>query len=161
MNDECLRIADQLHRAFNGEAWHGPSLQELLRQVKAQEAATHPGGNAHSIWEIVLHIRTWANAALQANRGIPVPASVNDLPLEQDWPPVKEQTAAAWDGAIQQIFAIAQELETVIKTFDEARLRNTVPGRDYNFYFLFHGVVQHSLYHAGQIALLKKMTVGG
>ena len=48
-------------------------------------------------------------------------------------------------------------LGNALETFGDAGLHEKVPGRNYNFYFLFHGVVQHSLYHAGQIALLKKM----
>ena len=97
------------------------------------------------------------HAAVQATRGIPVPPSVNDLPPEQDWSVVKEQTESGWSGAVQQMFAKADEPELAVRTFTDERLRDKVPGRDYSFYFLFHGVVQHSLYHGGQIALLKKM----
>jgi hypothetical protein len=43
-----------------------------------------------------------------------------------------------------------------VEAFSDARLQHTVPGRDYDFYHLYHGIVQHSLYHGGQIALLKK-----
>ena len=156
MNTECLRIADQLHRAFYGEAWHGPSLREVLTGATAERASNHPAGHAHSIWELVLHIRTWTNAGVQAAGGVPVPASVNDLPPEQDWPPVKEKTEAEWKAALEQLFETAKELEGIVRSSNDAWLLETVPGRKYNFYFLFHGIVQHSLYHAGQIALLKK-----
>ena len=40
--------------------------------------------------------------------------------------------------------------------FDPRRLDDTVQGKNYSFYVMAHGVVQHDLYHAGQIALLKK-----
>jgi DinB superfamily len=159
MNTECLYLADQLHRAFHGEAWHGPSLREVLAQVTAEQAASHPAIQAHSIWEIVLHIHTWTHAATESTRGALMPPSVNDLPPEKDWPPVQEKTVTGWKHAIQQMFQAAEELRQAVKTFGDARLQETVPGRNYNFYFLFHGVVQHSLYHAGQIALLKKMLV--
>lgn len=158
MNGECLRIADQLHRAFNGEAWHGPSLREVLTGITAEQAAAHPADNAHSIWELVLHIRTWAHVGVEATRGVPVPASVNDLPAEQDWPLVKEKTDAAWDAAREQMFETAKELEQIVQNRSDSRLQEKVPGRNYNFYLLFHGIVQHSLYHAGQIALLKKIS---
>jgi hypothetical protein len=38
----------------------------------------------------------------------------------------------------------------------DSRLTERVPGKDYDIYFMLHGAVQHALYHAGQIALLKK-----
>jgi len=39
---------------------------------------------------------------------------------------------------------------------DGARLEEITPGTSYSNYVLLHGVIQHDLYHAGQIALLKK-----
>ena len=59
---ETSRIADQLRRAFEGRAWHGPSLFELLRNVGPSTAAAKPLPNAHSIWELVLHIAAWDEA---------------------------------------------------------------------------------------------------
>ena len=60
---EATRIADQLRRAFHGEAWHGPALLELLKGVPSEEAARRPLPKAHSIWEIVLHVGAWENVA--------------------------------------------------------------------------------------------------
>ena len=74
----------------------------------------------------------------------------------QDWPPVTEQTPDAWKAALSRLFQAKDEIAAAIEKFSDARLSEIVPGRKYDFYFLFHGIVQHSLYHAGQIALLKK-----
>jgi hypothetical protein len=49
--------------------------------------------------------------------------------------------------------------DTLVNTaaaLPEARLRERVPGKKYDFYHMLHGVAQHELYHAGQIAILKK-----
>jgi hypothetical protein len=54
--DELPRIVDQLRRAFEGDAWHGPSVLEALTGVNAKMAAAKPIPTAHSIWEIVEHI---------------------------------------------------------------------------------------------------------
>ncbi|MCI0697307.1 hypothetical protein L0337_35545 [candidate division KSB1 bacterium] len=53
--EEIKRIADQLKRAHEGEAWHGPSLRELLAGVTSEMAASKTLARAHNIWEIVLH----------------------------------------------------------------------------------------------------------
>ncbi len=50
----------------------------------------------------------------------------------------------------------AGRLAGAIEGFADARLEEVVPGREYDFYYLFHGIVQHSLYHGGQIAMLKR-----
>lgn len=155
MNAECIRIAEQLRRAFEGKAWHGDSLRELLTDVQAGPAHARPLPKAHSIWEIVLHIGVWEQAAAGAIDGTPMPAF--PWPKELDWPSVTDTSQNAWDKALERLFAGNQNLCRKIEGFGDDRLQNNiVPGRKYDFYILFHGIVQHSLYHAGQIALLKK-----
>ena len=53
---EIERIEDQLKRSLEGEAWHGPAVEELLVDVTAGQAAAKPAPSVHSVWEIVLHI---------------------------------------------------------------------------------------------------------
>jgi hypothetical protein len=60
---EPALIAEQLHRAFEGDAWHGPALLELLREMDAATAAAQPLSDVHSIWELVLHVSAWDDAA--------------------------------------------------------------------------------------------------
>jgi hypothetical protein len=155
MAAEAPRIADQLRRAFDGEAWHGPSLGELLSGINAQQAVARPVPAAHSIWELVLHIDVWTEAASEAIRGIPMPRLVG---TPKDWANATDTSAAAWARATEHLFQSAARLASEIDGFDDARLKEVVPGREYDFYYLFHGIVQHSLYHAGQIALLKVET---
>ena len=109
--NEMDRILDQLKRAFEGDAWHGPSMRDALDGVDAPMAAMRPLAKAHSVWEIVLHITTWEAVVASRLRGKPL-----EVTPELDWP---------------------------------------------SFYVLLHGIVQHDLYHAGQIALLKKAVTSG
>src|SRR5688500_993915 len=60
---EAERIADQFRRAHEGEAWHGPSLKELLGDVTAEEAAARPVAGAHSILELVQPSAAWERVA--------------------------------------------------------------------------------------------------
>lgn len=73
-----------------------------------------------------------------------------------DWPPVNAAGPKDWEAAKKRTFQAADEMVTATERFGDARLTQVVLGRNYDFYFLLHGVVQHTLYHAGQIALLKK-----
>lgn len=156
MNTECLRIADQLRRAFEGQAWHGPALREILANVTAEQASAHPLASAHSIWEITLHIDVYAHAALGVVQGVPMPKIYGTA---QDWPSVSDKSPGAWKAATDKLFNTAEQLSRAIEGFGDERLKDMVPGRSgphYDFYYLFHGIVQHSLYHGGQIAMLKK-----
>jgi uncharacterized damage-inducible protein DinB len=151
---EATRIADQLGRAFNGEAWHGDSLFEILNGVTAAQAAARPITGAHTIWELVLHIAAWDNAALQRLGGAAV-----ELSEAENFPPVTDTTDAAWQNALSNVRRTHEKLIAAVAMVPDSRLNETVPGEQrahHTFYYMLHGVVQHELYHAGQIALLKK-----
>jgi DinB superfamily len=153
LNSECHRIAGQLRRAFAGDPWHGSPLRDLLADVTAGQASSHPLASAHSIWELVSHIELYVRIALEATHGIAMPKLFG---TEKDWPAVEDHSPAAWAAATDRLLHSAEQLALAIEGFEDARLQNSVPGREYDFYYLFHGVVQHSLYHGGQIALLRK-----
>ena len=151
MAGEVHRIEDQLQRAFEGGAWHGPSVLEVLEGVTAAKAAARPVAGAHSIWEMVLHIAAWKGAVRRRLQGEPV-----ELTDAEDWPAVRDTDEAAWAAAQEKLRSGHQALRRAIAKLSDARLKEEVPGKDYTHYHLAHGVIQHDLYHAGQIALLRK-----
>lgn len=153
---ETARIADQLRRAFSGEAWHGDSLLEILDGVAAAQAAARPIKHVHSIWELVLHITAWDNAVRRRLAGEAV-----ELSDEQNFPSVMDASEGAWRRAVESAKRVHNELIEAVAAFPDERLTEKVPGKKsepdwYDFYYMLHGVAQHELYHAGQIALLKK-----
>src|SRR5580704_3522609 len=93
---ETARLADQIRRAFNGDAWHGDSVLEILNGVDAKMAGAHPIKNAHSIWELVLHVTAWDGAILTRIGG-----TAEELEGEDNFPSVKDTSAAAWRKAIE------------------------------------------------------------
>jgi uncharacterized damage-inducible protein DinB len=152
---EIERIADQHRRSYEGEAWHGPSLRELRDGVTAEQAARRVVANAHSIWELVLHIAVWESVVRRRLEG-----EALEPTGEEDWPPVRETTAAAWKKTLDDLERGHVSLRQAIASLGDARLEDTVPGKSYSVYFMLHGLVQHNLYHAGQIAILKKAVTG-
>ncbi len=145
---ETKRLASQLRRSYEGPAWHGPSLRELLSGVTSEQAAAKPVSGAHSIWELVLHVTAWERQALAAVDG----KKYETLTGEKDWPVAAE----TWQAALDDLESASRSLVTAIRAMADEKLNESVEGTEYNFYFLLHGVVQHNLYHAGQIALLKR-----
>ncbi len=152
---EAARIADQLRRAFEGDAWHGPALLELLEDVDAATAAARPIPDVHSIWELVLHIEAWDGAAIKRLSG-----KKAQLKGKKNFPPVPKATEAAWREAVAHAKRTHETLVRTVAGLSEKRLRDRCPGKKYDFYHLLHGVAQHELYHAGQIAILKKALPG-
>jgi len=149
---EIERIADQLRRAHEGGAWHGPALGELLRGVDAAKAFHRPRAGAHNIWEILLHIGVWESMVCRRLSG----EVVLEIPAEEDWPAVDETSEAAWKRAQDDFRAGHEQLQKALARLSDRQLAEPVPSMEYNNYFMLHGAIQHALYHAGQIALLKK-----
>ena len=148
-------LADQLRRAFEGDAWHGPALLELLADIDAPTAAEHPITNVHSIWELVLHIAAWDDAVnhrIVLGKGL-----LEDLEDEENFPPVQDTSEAAWKKAIDHAKEAHAQLLKTVQRLPDQRLSEAVPGKPYDIRFMLEGVAQHELYHAGQIAILKKI----
>jgi uncharacterized damage-inducible protein DinB len=148
---EIERIEDQLKRSLEGDAWHGPALEELLVDVTAEQAAAKLALSVHSIWEIVLHIISDQRLVCERLQGKPTV-----LPAEEDWPRIPDQSEAAWTGTKQELHDSTKRLRQAIRLLDESRLEEPIVERFSSIYVTLHGTVQHNLYHAGQIAILKK-----
>ena len=160
-SNETARIADQLRRAQvggedeggDGDAWHGPAVETLLADVDASRAAARPVPEAHSIWELVQHMAVWLETVrrrLEENQAVEPPPEVN-------WAPVPEPTEDAWRQTVERHRRAAEDLRRLISGLQDSRLGQGVAGKDYDAYVMLHGIVQHELYHAGQIAMLKKV----
>lgn len=151
-SSEAVFLADQLRRAFEGVAWHGPGLLELLEEVDAATAVARPLPDVHSIWGLVLHVAAWDGAGLRRLDGIKT-----QLQGTENFPPVpKKPTEAEWRKAVAHVKRTHDRLVKTVEKLSDAQLRARVPGKRYNFLHMLHGIAQHELYHAGQIAILKK-----
>lgn len=157
---EISRISDELRRAFDGDPWHGLPLSRVLEGLAAAEAAAHPVPGAHSVWEIVLHVRGWIEEVSRRLAGEPA-----GEPPGGDWPPVVETGAAAWREALAALARTHEALLRQLASTPEVRLWDTLgpPVRDralgtgVSGYVLLHGLVQHTVYHTAQIATLRRV----
>jgi uncharacterized damage-inducible protein DinB len=139
MGSEAKRIQDQLKRSIAGTAWHGPAVMELLADIDAAKAAARRIAGAHSIWELSLHIAAWNKAAVRRLSG-----------------DVTDTSDEAWQRTLELLRSNHRELQEAISGLDDARLDQPILEGMSSVYVTLHGVIQHNLYHAGQIALLKK-----
>lgn len=148
---EVTRIADQLHRGFAGDAWHGPALTELVGSVSSDQAIAKPIPDAHSIWELVLHITAWKKIIHRRLMGEPA-----QLSAAEDWPPAAATGPIAWNNALRELHAAQKQLRDDLAAMDDSQLHERMAGSDQTVYVVLHGLTQHDIYHAGQIAVLKK-----
>lgn len=155
---ESTRLADLLERVMTGDPWHAGNVQALLDGLGAAEAARVPVPGGHSIWQIVLHMTAWAREVQARFEGMPAGA-----PAAGDWPEVPTVGAAAWDRDRRALFAAHAALAAAIRRAPAVRLdepvidhRDRAAGTGLSKYLTLHGLVHHSVHHAGQIALLRR-----
>jgi uncharacterized damage-inducible protein DinB len=158
VSSEIDRIVDQFQREHDGDPWHGSPLRRILEGVTAAQASARPVAGAHSIWELVLHITAWKNEVRKRLTGRPA-----SEPDEGDWPAVGEPSPERWEAARTALTEAHERLLAQVRALPESRLheatndsRDRPLGTGVSYYVLLHGLVQHDVYHAGQIALLKR-----
>jgi len=142
------QFIDQLNALFDGEATHGATLRPLLDGVSDAQASRRVG-ETHSIAELVVHIGTWMDVVARRLRGEAI-----DSTTVPDW-----STAAShpFRTIVEELErAQSRLLDSVARTSPEA-LDRPVAGKDYTARVALEMVMNHIVYHTGQIALLKKL----
>ena len=148
---ERTHILDTLDRAFRARAWHGPAMLETLDGVGAALAARRVKRGVHSIWELVEHVATWNEVV--ADR---LARKAPRMTPEYNFPPVTRTTPAAWKATRRRLARSQARFRRAVARFPIARLGRRRPKIDQTWSVLIHGQIQHQLYHAGQIAMLRR-----
>ena len=157
--EELLRIIDVLNDTYESEeAWYGPSVVEALRDVTPKMAEARISPNTNSIAEIAYHMTTWRIFAVRKIQG---DAEFDVKSKDKDWKKFPIVDEFEWE-AIQMELSLSQEelISELEKIEDDSFLEEFVPGRNYSYYTMIHGVIQHDIYHTGQIGLIKKVVKG-
>lgn len=148
MKTEIQNIISLLSRTFEKNAWHGPSVKEVLNDITAEQSFTKLR-DTHSIIELVAHMTAWrifVIKKLEGDENYKVEDEKN-FPSETDWM-----------KTLNDLSASQLHLLELLKDFPATKLSDVVhaPPYKYSFYTLLHGIIHHDLYHIGQIALIKK-----
>ncbi|WP_109673185.1 DinB family protein [Dyadobacter jejuensis] len=153
--EEILRIIDLLNDTYESEeVWFGNSLVESLRDVTPKLAERRLSTNTHSIAEIVYHLTTWRIFAVRKLQG---DKEFDITTKDKDWKKFPVVDDFEWEALQMELSLSQEELITELqKLTDDSFLETYVPGRDYSYHTLVHGVMHHDIYHGGQIGLIKK-----
>lgn len=148
MANEIDKIVRMLEKTFDGIPWYGNSIQATLSDIDP-EIVNKKNGPTHNIIELILHMVSWRVYVIKRLQG------ENSFKVTDETNFPKPTT---WLAAIELLNSSQKDLVEVIKNFPEARLSELVPegNHRYTFYTLIHGIIQHDIYHLGQIAYIKK-----
>jgi uncharacterized damage-inducible protein DinB len=156
MRQELDAIIKDIDMVLFGEPWFGRSLFSLLADVHPADVFKKPNEEGHSLIELVYHMVTWADFTLHRLRG----DKEKDLKAfeELDWRNIDPQIHS-WSKGLSELESIHQKIIVELKGMDDSILDKKVDYREYNFRFLLKGLIQHDIYHLGQIAYVTKWLI--
>ncbi len=149
--NEVERIIDQYDQVMHGSPWHGDAIWKILGGIPAESAALRPLANIHTIWEIVGHMAFWEDVAAKRLAGARA-----GMMEEGNFPAAPEVSEANWQKTLGEFRASNQAFREALQKISPARLDEKSAAGKRSFYDEAHGLIEHNVYHAGQIALLAK-----
>jgi uncharacterized damage-inducible protein DinB len=160
-----MTISEELQKSFesvlSGDAWYGKPIYNIIEQVSFEAAYEKPSGSVHNIAEIVLHMLSWTEEVMDRLNGLPA-----QTPSSGDWPDTGAPDEQKWQNYVTDLKLVNVNLLGTIINFPEEQwndLINDTREREpaITYKELIYGFIQHQVYHAGQIALLTRITQMG
>ena len=154
------KLQNELQKVLSGDPWYGDPVYKILEKVTFEAAFEKPDHSAHNIAEIVLHMLAWTEEVMDRMNGMDA-----GVPSSGDWPPTGNQEEQKWQRYVNDLKLVNVNLLDVIQNFPEEQWnepindeRNRELGSGVTYEELMNGLIQHHIYHSGQIALLRRIT---
>ncbi len=153
MNHELKSIISSLQNTLNGHPWYGRSAYEILEEINTDKQFIRPNGS-HSLLDLLYHMLTWAHFAQERIEKEPITdmEAFNAL----DWRTI-DPDQHDWSSGFAALKKAHDTIIELLNEKDDAFLDEKCDYRNYNFRFLLNGLIQHNIYHLGQIAYLNKL----
>jgi uncharacterized damage-inducible protein DinB len=156
MNKEVQSIIRNLQNTLSGEPWFGRAVYPILEEVDKSGVYNKPNNSGHSFIELLYHMITWAEFCFKQLENAS-PQEMKEVE-SRDWREI-ELKNHTWKKGMGEFRKTHEKIISILETKDDSLLKKIVPGREFNFRFMLNGLIQHNIYHLGQIAYLKKLPV--
>lgn len=156
------KLQHELEKVLSGDPWYGNAVYPIIEQVGFEAAFEKPDHAAHNIAEIVLHMLAWTEEVMDRMNGMPA-----GLPSSGDWPPTGNPNEQKWQNYVNDLKLVNVNLQGLIRDFPEEQWiepvndeRNRELGTGVTYEELVNGLIQHHIFHSGQIAILNRIING-
>jgi len=146
------QIAKHFKEVNFGGNWTFSNLKDNLADVTWQQATTQVY-SFNTIATLVFHINYYVSGVLKVFQGELL--NISDR-LSFDVPPI--QSKEDWEKLVEKTFDEVKTFTKLIEQLQDNKLFETFSEEKYgNYYRNIHGIIEHTHYHLGQIALIKKI----
>ncbi|MBT8314767.1 MAG: DinB family protein [Maribacter sp.] len=148
-------IINDLKECFEGKPWYGDSIMKKLEAVDWRIVNDQDYGNK-SIAVLVQHMINWRIFVLKKLQG----DADYDIIIDElnDWTQVHIKNEQEWNLLKQEIRNTQNKIVEYLSAFTDDLLDKKVPGKKYTFGPILQSIIQHDIYHLGQIAMLNAKT---
>ncbi len=154
MNKETQSIIRNLQYTLSGQPWYGRAVLPILEEVDESKIYIHPGDSLHSLAELLYHMITWCEFCLKQLENAPED-ELKEIE-KKDWREIDPEVHT-WKNGLEELKSIHEKIIAILETKEDLFLKEKAPGREFNFRFMLNGLIQHNIYHLGQVACLNKL----
>jgi hypothetical protein len=149
---QTAQIAKHLRDVHTGGNWTWSNLKDILTDVSWEEATTKID-SFNTIAALTFHVNYFVVAVLDVLQGKPLTSHDK---FSFDVPPIHSQQD--WEKLVNKVLAEAGQCAALIEKLPDSKLDEVFVEEKYGNYFRnLHGLIEHTHYHLGQIAILKKL----
>jgi uncharacterized damage-inducible protein DinB len=147
-------LLEQLSACQEKNGWF-VSMSTALRGLTAAQACVSPGGDAHSVWQILNHVIFWNERYLMRFRDEKLPRAENN---ELTFMGEGTGDEAEWKLAVERFDSVMKDWQKAIRDADEAKLAGPVKSdSDTSWHSAIASMAIHTAHHIGQIVTLRKV----
>lgn len=145
-------IAKHFKDIHFGGNWTCSNLKDNLEGITWEQATTKVY-DLNTIAALVYHINYYVSTVLKVLEGGDLEGSDK---ISFNHPPIESQED--WDKMVSKVWSDAERFTKLVEQLPEEKLWEIFSDEKYgNYYRNLNGIIEHSHYHLGQIAIIKKI----
>jgi uncharacterized damage-inducible protein DinB len=146
-------ILRQLNEIESGSLWFDQCFKDKFGSLSDEDAFARPLPQLHSVAEHVSHMLEWRKECILRYKGL----KTELMNSPADWKSNTELRMMGWSNLKNALYQSRSELMDLFADKDDTYLKNRFLDTEYNFHYLIEGIIQHDLYHLGQIGVTIKL----
>lgn len=143
----------QLNEIHDGSKWFDQSFNDKIGTLTAAQAFAKPHPLLHSVAEHVSHMLEWRKECIQRFQD----KKYDLMHAPEDWKDNEVLQQDGWPALLEAFEQSRYNMIALIDGRDDAYLENPFQDTAYNYHYLIEGIIQHDIYHMGQIGVTLKM----
>ncbi len=149
-------IAKHFREIHFGGNWTCSNLKDNLKGITWQQATTQVY-SLNTIATLTYHVNYYVHDVIKVLEGEALNAKDEN---SFSHPPINSQQD--WDNMVNKALSDAEKFATLIEKLPEHKLWEDFTDKKYGIYYRnLHGIIEHTHYHLGQIAIIKKIILQG